>query len=231
MILNEQKCTQSLTPTPNEWNKVQRHIQPSIRFIPKIKSESFYFHVLSMNFSFFLPVVLYAMHPKNTEINHSRCLLVTFFHSILHHQLWPKSHCAMMDALINWGEFVGKKETTLFVIRFILFIKIFRKLWKISHHGHNSHPCKFSFFFSFLKLCESFWWKKNNSIFCAVEQKSNQRSTTNDGKSYLGMNMNEVINNKIYHSDWKFIMRTYEVRLRTWKSQRSNGNKLELNDF
>lgn len=78
--------------------------------------------------------------PKITEINHSRCLLVTFFHSILHHQLWPKSHCAMMDALINWEEFVGKKETALFVIRFILFIKIFRKLWKISHHGHNSHP-------------------------------------------------------------------------------------------
>lgn len=64
VMLNEQKCTQSLTPTPNERNKVQRHIQPSIRFIPKIKSESFYFHVLSMNFPFFLPVVLYAMHPK-----------------------------------------------------------------------------------------------------------------------------------------------------------------------
>lgn len=123
-------------------------------------------------FHFFLPVVLYAMHPKNTEINHSRCLLVTFFHSILHHQLWPKSHCAMMDALINWGEFVGKKETTLFVIRFILFIKIFRKLWKISHHGHNSHPCKFSFFFSFLKLCESFWWKK--TIPFSVQLNKNQ---------------------------------------------------------
>lgn len=119
--------------------------------------------------------------PKITEINHSRCLLVTFFHSILHHQLWPKSHCAMMDALINWGEFVGKKETTLFVIRFILFIKIFRKLWKISHHGHNSHPLLrlqilFLFFLSW-NFAKVFGGKKQFHFLCSWTK---IKSTIND---------------------------------------------------
>lgn len=173
--------------------------------------------------------------PKITEINHSRCLLVTFFHSILHHQLWPKSHCAMMDALINWEEIVVKKKKQLFSsFGSYYLLKYFenseRYLIMVIIHIHCC-VCKFYFFFSFLETLRKFLVKEKYSIFCAVEQKSNQRSTTNDGKSYLGMNMNEVINNKIYHSDWKFIMRTYEVRLRTWKSQRSNGNKLELNDF
>lgn len=96
-------------------HSTQRAHPSSIRFIPKIKSESFHFHVLGMDL--FLCSILCTRCTQQQQI--SAILLVTFFipFNIIN---FDPNIIVMMDGLINWEESV--KKTLLFCYPFVKLI-------------------------------------------------------------------------------------------------------------